>query len=366
MAPISTLYNQLTEEGKISFDKNQELIAKQLDLLTKEINEIKEEGFFKRIFSGKKEPIKGLYIYGDVGRGKSMLMDFFFDNIEFNSKRRVHFHSFMLEIHESIHKWRKERSDIEDDPIPFLADKIINESRLLCFDEFQVTDIADAMILGRLFKALFERRLIIVATSNRHPDDLYKDGLQRENFLPFIKMFKQKMNVSSLDSDTDYRMKHLKSLSTVYFTPLNKRADKFISESFQEMTANAEPQKHIIHIKGRELKVNKMHGDTAIFSFSELCEQPLGANDYIEIARRFSTILLSDIPQMSRENRNEAKRFVHLIDELYEHKVKLICTAATSPDKLYEKGDGAFEFERTISRLTEMQSEKYLKQEHLA
>ena len=254
----------------------------------------------------------------------------------------------------------------QKDPLKKIAKELCEESWLLCFDEFQVSDIADAMILGKLFEYLFEEGAVVIATSNRHPDDLYKHGLQRESFLPFIKMFKEKLEVVELGSSTDYRLRHIKQLSTTYFTPLGEKADKFIKESFTELTAGGRSEKITLRVQGREVEVKKSYGDVAQFSFSELCEQPLGAADYIEIAREFSTIIIFDIPKLSKEKRNEAKRFVTLIDQLYEHKVKLICSAEVKADKLYKKGDGSFEFERTSSRLIEMQSDEYLREAHVA
>jgi cell division protein ZapE len=222
------------------------------------------------------------------------------------------------------------------------------------------------MILGRLFTQLFEQGVVIVATSNRHPNDLYKDGLQREHFLPFIALLKDKVEVVALESPHDYRLKHLKSLETVYMPHLGHKADYFLAKSFSDLTNGATPQPVTLQVLGRNIHVQNAHGDVAMFTFHELCEEPKGPADYIEIAKEFSTILISDIPQLTPEKRNEAKRFVNLIDELYEHKVKLICTAAEPPQKLYVEGHGAFEFKRTVSRLLEMQSEVYLKQPHIA
>ncbi len=370
MAIISK-YRRLVESGKIRRDANQEEIAGKLGALSDALEQHKQQNhnIISRLFNKRETcDINGLYIYGGVGRGKSMLMDLFFESCPIIRKKRVHFHSFMLDVHKHIHMWRlrnKNKPNIQGDSVRHIAREIADEAWLLCFDEFQVSDIADAMILGRLFEHLFAAGVVVVATSNRHPDDLYKDGLQRQNFLPFIEMFKQRLDVVELTGDTDYRTQALKSLSTMYFTPLGGKADRFITETFAELTNNADLEPVTLTVQGRKLPVKRCHGDVAIFSFAELCEAELGAADYIEVSCEFGTILLADIPVMKREQRNEAKRFVTLIDELYEHKTKLICTAEASPERLYTKGDGSFEFERTISRLTEMQSEQYLKQEHV-
>lgn len=364
-------YQQLISDGIIVADAAQLRVARQLDALKTEIettgNQRGKVRLLSRLLGSKGVSQRGMYIWGDVGRGKSMLMDLFFTNINFKSKRRVHFHAFMLEIHSKLYEWRNAHKDDADarDPIPDLADDIVRESQLLCFDELQVTDITDAMILGRLFTSILERGGIVIATSNRPPEDLYKDGLQRERFLPFIDLINERLDIVELNSHHDYRLKHLKSLSTVYFTPLGKEANRFLKTTFEEMTQGGKPRKQVLEVSGRKLTVEKAHNDVAWMSFSELCDKPLGAADYQELAREFSTLLLSDIPKMSKDQRNEAKRFVTLIDELYEHRVKLICTAAAPAQELYPEGDGNFEFQRTASRLIEMQSEKYLAKEHV-
>lgn len=360
---VVSAYRELISGNKVFYDPKQEKIAVALDNLAEELK-ASAPSFFNKLRGRRKHNTQGLYIYGDVGRGKSMLMDLFFNTISISKKQRVHFHAFMLDIHERIHLWRQRKNIKDADPILQVAAQIARESKLLCFDEFQVNDIADAMILGRLFEALFNHGIVIVATSNRRPDDLYKHGLQRSQFVPFIEMFKNKLTVICLDSGTDYRMQHLKALSTIYFTPLGDAADNFLKTTFANFTNDATPEACVFHIQGRALLINKMHGSIAQFTFAELCEKPLGSADYIEIAREFSTVLLADIPAMTKEMRNEAKRFVNLIDQLYEHKVKLICTAAVPPDKLYPQGDESFEFKRTVSRLIEMQTERYLSEEH--
>ncbi len=367
---IKAVYAQWVRQKKIKPDPRQQRVVEKLDVLRAGLGqyarEKKHAGFLKKLV--KKTPMmasRGLYIYGGVGRGKSMLMDLFFEQVAVPKKRRVHFHAFMLEVHARLNKYKKEHPS-ETDPLEAIAQKIADETTLLCFDEFQVTDIADAMILSRLFSVLFEEGVVMVATSNRAPDDLYKDGLQRKRFEPFIALLKNSVGVVELDGDVDYRLEHLKSLSTVYFTPLGKKADAFVRATFSGLVQDAEPESGEIEVDGRRIPVRAMHGDVAIFSFEELCSRPLGAADYLEVARNFSTVILHDIPKLSSEKRNEAKRFVTLIDALYEQKTKLICTAAVQPTLLYPKGDGKFEFERTISRLMEMQSEQYLKLAHQA
>lgn len=364
---ILSSYQQLVDNGQINTDPAQENILQKLYKLQQDIEtHILHSGktLLRKAFSSKKPAPKGLYIHGDVGRGKSMLMDLFFEHTPNVKKRRVHFHAFMQEVHNTLHRWRKENKH-KSDPLVPLARKIADETQLLCFDEFQVSDIVDAMLLGRLFTHLFKNGVIVVATSNRIPDDLYKDGLQRSEFLPFIELLKKNVEVLKLDAEKDYRLSHFKSLSTVYYCPIDKKADDFLRQTFSNITNNATPRSRTIKIASRDLVVERTHGDVAWVSFAEICETALGAADYIELAREFSTIILSDIPKLTKEYRNEAKRFVTFIDELYEHKVKLICTAAAAPSELYKSGDGSFEFERTVSRLTEMQSDKYLQEEHI-
>ncbi len=366
-------YNSMVASKKLAHDQAQLEAVDKLYSLQQALEIYyleKNSSFFNKILSNKKsESIpKGMYIYGDVGRGKSMLMDIFFETSPVVKKRRVHFHAFMLEIHKSLHIWRNKNKDKagDADPLIPLAKDIAKKANLLCFDELQVTDIADAMILGRLFAELFENGVVIVATSNRHPDELYKDGLQRDRFVPFIDLIKSKVNICKLEAAQDYRLSHLKALSTFYYTPLDKKSNQFMKETFSSLTNNSEPQQRTLNISGRTLVLSKTYGDIAWVNFSELCEKALGAADYIEIAKEFSTVLISDIPQLSIDGRNEAKRFTTLIDELYEHKVKLICTAEATPENLYKAGDNSFEFERTASRLIEMQSEKYLKEAHIS
>ena len=346
--------------GELEADAAQAAVVEKLQGLSAALAQ--EKGG-RRLFR-KKETPRGLYLHGEVGRGKSLLMDLFFDAAPVSAKRRVHFHAFMLEVHARLKTWREKHPGKNDQLSP-IAEAIAEEAALLCFDEFQVSDIADAMILGRLFEKLFAAGVVVVATSNRPPDALYKNGLQRDRFLPFIVLLKKRMEIVPLAGKKDYRLASLRALQTVYFTPPGRKADRFLQESFARLTHDAKPESCALTLPGRNLTVPRMHGDVAWFTFSELCAQPLGAADYIEIAREFQTVLLADIPQMTKENRNEAKRFVTLVDVLYEHRAKLVCTAATPPAQLYPEGDGSFEFARTASRLMEMQSEEYLGLERL-
>ena len=304
--------------------------------------------------------MQGLYIFGSVGTGKSMLMDMFFAGAPVARKRRVHFNAFMLEVHQSLHRWRREASG---DPIPPLARAIAEEVRLLCFDEFQVKDIADAMLLGRLFEALFEEGLVVVATSNYAPDDLYKDGLQRENFLPFIALIKERLDILELDGGEDYRRRRIQGLD-VYHTPLGGQATAALDAAFARLTDSALPVPTVLALQGRRLELARTAKGVAYAGFDELCRAPLGPADFLAIARHFHTLILDGVPRLSADQRNEARRFIMLIDELYEHRCHLVIAADDLPDRLCPEGDGAFDFRRAASRLIEMQSPEYLAEEH--
>ena len=299
---------------------------------------------------------RGIYIYGGVGRGKSMLMDLFFETSAVPRRRRVHFHAYMQEVHDRLHRLR---TTVQGDPLAVVAREIATDAWLLCFDEFQVSDIADAMIIGRLFEALFAEGVVVVATSNRAPDELYKDGLQRERFLPFIAILKHEMDVLELDNGRDYRLARLAGRQ-VYYTPLDAAAAAALDELFSELTDGLAPESMTIDIKKRPLVIRKQAAGTAWFTFAELCGRPLGAGDYLAIADLFDTIIVSEVPFLGPEMRNEAKRFNTLIDALYEAKVHVVISAASPATELYPEGDGAFEFERTVSRLLEMQSLDYV------
>lgn len=365
---VLNAYHQLIAEGVIASDPAQEQIVEKLQELSTKLKDYNPSGpWFKRIFGSSKDDLNhmGLYIYGSVGRGKTMLMDLFFEHTPIEKKRRVHFHQFMLRVHEQLHDIRTNQSTEPGQATLIVARSIAKESTLLCFDEMQVTDIADAMILGRLFKALLESGVVVVATSNRPPDDLYKDGLQRDRFLPFIELFKKKLCQIHLDADKDYRREHFEQLDTTYFVGKPKGAKKFIKQIENQFVPTGELEPMKLHVQGREITINRTSNDIAFASFTELCEKPLGAADYIAIAEEFKTLVLENIPQLSPAKRNEAKRFVTLIDALYNHKVNLIATAEAKPEELYPAGDGSFEFERTVSRLIEMQSNEYIHAEHV-
>jgi len=298
-----------------------------------------------------------LYIWGGVGRGKSMLMDMFYDAIHHPKKRRVHFHAFMQEVHHSIRTLKGVGSD--DDSLTLTAANIAAETDILCFDEFQVHDIADAMILSRLFTALFDAGMIILFTSNRPPSDLYIGGLQRERFMPFIHLLDERTDVVEIMSDTDYRKTRMRALATRYFTPLGDEATRFINNTFNELSSDGKPHPQTVLVQGRKIHLDHTCREIVMVSFDEMCAQPLGSADYLELATVFHTFLMHDIPILTPEKRNEAKRFVTFIDVLYEHKARFICSAAATADKLYETGHGSFEFDRTVSRLLEMSSEGY-------
>ena len=299
---------------------------------------------------------RGLYIWGDVGRGKSLLMDLFFEDAPVKAKRRIHFNAFMVETHARIHA---ERQKGASDPIQPVAATVANEARLLCFDEFQVTDVADAMILGRLFEQLFARGVVIVATSNTAPDRLYEGGLNRQLFLPFIDLIKSKLEMFELDGATDYRRLLIHGLK-VYLTPLGPETDAAMDEDWFKLTGKRTCEPATLTVLGRVLPVPCAAKGVARFAFDDLCLQPLAAADYLAIAHEYHTVLIDRIPQMSEQLRDATRRFIVLIDTLYDEGVKLVCSAATPAEQLYTEGDAAQVFQRTISRLIEMQSRDYL------
>jgi len=304
-----------------------------------------------------------------VGRGKSMLMDLFFADAPTQKKRRVHFHEFMLEVQERLHRRREELSakgaPPEADTIVPIARQIAGETRLLCFDEFQVTNIADAMILARLFEVLFDEGLTVIATSNRKPDDLYRDGLQRERFVPFIELVKQQLDVMELGGDHDYRLDRLRNFD-VYLTPLGAWANAKLDEAFRALSGGADGEPRVLRTQGRDVEIPRAAPGVAMAHFLDWCARPMGAADFISIATNFHTVIVADIPRLGPDSRDKAVRFITMIDEFYERKVKFVCSAAAAPSGLYPDGDGAFEFQRTVSRLMEMQSPEYLALEHIA
>lgn len=366
--PISSAYRELLDSGKLLPDSAQEEAVEQLAAIQRDwMASAPQQGMLSRLFGRAQAATsgtQGLYVWGEVGRGKSMLMDLFYDTLPIQPKRRVHYHAFMIEVHKRLHQWRSDHDDSSHDPIPPLAAAIAKESPLLCLDEMQVTDIADAMILGRLFSTLLEQGVKVVFTSNRKPDDLYLHGLQRERFLPFIALIHQRLTVMKLDSAEDYRLRQLKAMQEVYIVAPPAAARTRMNTAFNQLTQEANAEPRVLEVQAREVHIPASHGDVARFGFDDLCAKPLGAADYEAIAQEFTTVFIDDIPELVPEKRNEAKRFVTLIDTLYEHKVKLVCSAAAAPDALYPKGDGSFEFARTASRLMEMQSESYLAASH--
>ena len=363
MARVEAHYRALVAAGELKADRDQANAVAILDRLEEALE--RRPGLLTRLL-GKAPAPRGVYMWGGVGRGKSMLMDLACAAIDVEPKRRVHFHEFMLEVHERL---RVERTKEAGDPIPALAEAIAAEARLLAFDEMVINNSADAMILSRLFTHLLEEGVTVIATSNRPPRDLYLGGLNRELFLPFIALVERQMDVVPLNGPVDYRLERLGGLPT-WYVPNGPEATKALSEAFFRLTdypvedRAKVPAEAIPVGGGRTLHVPKSLKGVAVFSFKRLCGEARGAADYLAVARRYHTVILVGIPVMGPENRNEAARFVTLIDELYEHKVKLLAAADAEPSALYPKGDGAFEFERTVSRLIEMQSADYLAAGH--
>lgn len=361
--PVRSAYDQLIAGQELKTDEAQARAVAALDQLA---TTFENRRFFARLFGSKNEGIAGVYLWGGVGRGKSMLMDLAFVHIDIEPKRRVHFHEFMLETHERL---RVARESEQRDPIEPVAEQIAAGAKLLCFDEMQVTNPADAMILSRLFSKLLEQGVKVVTTSNRPPRDLYKSGLNRELFIPFIELIEKRMLVVAVDGPTDYRLDRLTGVE-VWHVPNGPEATAALSRAFFKLTdypvedRARVPAEDIEIAKGRSLHVPKSLKGVAVFSFKRLCGEPRGAADYLAIARNYHTVIIVGIPVMGRDMRNEAARFVTLIDALYEHKVKLLAAADAEPAGLYPDGDGSFEFQRTVSRLEEMQSAEYLAQGH--
>ncbi len=359
--PLSR-YNRLLEQCEIRPDNAQKMLVMRLQNLFDELCAVDKKNSWERFFARPTpSTAKGIYLWGEVGRGKSMLMDLFFASLPFSQKLRQHFHEFMRDIHAQIHEIRQ--NSPQNDPLTLVAENLVKKYRVLCFDELQVHDIADAMILSRLFSALFAQKMVVVFTSNRPPEQLYLNGLQRELFLPFIKTLQDSLEIQELLAPKDYRLGREQALQQRWLTPLNAQTSLALQEIFVSLTSHVQIQSGDFFFAqsnepgARKIHISQFGGGVAWFSFAEICGQALGASDYLSIAQKFSTIIIAEIHVLSSEQRNEAKRFVTLIDVLYEQKTKTIVSAATPPELLYPQGDGNFEFARTVSRLLEMQSE---------
>ena len=378
-------YRARIAEGALASDPAQALIAERLQDLWRRLRDYDpkpeaaaQPGFLARIF-GTRRPVdeapegtpQGLYIVGEVGRGKSMLMDLFFACADVPRKQRLHFHQFMQQAHRRIHAWKQALGDDaaarpsqDADPIPPLADSIATDAALLCFDEFQVHDIADAMILGRLFEALFQRGVVVVATSNTEPDDLFKGKPGRDAFLPFIALIKKRVEVLRLDAARDYRRERIRGLPT-WHAPVDGRAERALDSAFRELTGEEHGDPARLAVLGRWVEVPQAARGVARFDFDDICGRPLGPADYLAIATQMHTLVIDGIPRLGPENFDKARRFITLVDALYEHRCKLVASAEAMPDLLYERGENAAMFERTASRLVEMQSQTYLALQHL-
>ncbi|GAA5539534.1 MULTISPECIES: cell division protein ZapE [Brucella/Ochrobactrum group] len=365
-------YDAMVASGDVEADPAQLQLTDRYDRLIEEIctkRLSRKSSALGWLFGKRKqaqEIVKGLYVHGEVGRGKTMLMDMFFQLLPVERKRRAHFNDFMADVHDRINAHRqalKRGETKQDDPIPPVADALSAQAWVLCFDEFTVTDIADAMILSRLFSALFARGVVLIATSNVAPDNLYRDGLNRQLFLPFVDILKKHVDVINLDSRTDYRLEKL-DLQPVYLAPLGGETAKRMDAAWAAQKDGMEERPDAIRIKGRDVEVPRAVPGAARFSFEELCSRPLGATDYLAIVGRYSTLFIDNVPMLDLSRRNEAKRFILLVDVLYDHHARVFITAEAQPEKLYvaKSGTEAFEFDRTASRLFEMQSAEYLSQ----
>jgi cell division protein ZapE len=349
---LTEIYTRLAGEGRLSADPVQEALLPEFERIRRALEAPPPKRGLRGLFARPPEAPRGLYLWGGVGRGKSMLMDLFHASVAIEEKRRVHFHAFMQEVQAGLNEARKRGVD---DAILPVADRIAGEIRLLSFDEMQITDIADAMIVGRLFQKLFEAGVVIVTTSNRPPDDLYKDGLNRPLFLPFIALLKERMVVRELAAERDYRQDRLAG-AQVYFHPADAGARDAVSDIWRDVSGGGGGGPLVLKVKGRDVEIPVFRNGAGRASFWDLCAKPLGPADYLAIAGALRLLILEGVPRLSSENYNEAKRFVTLVDALYEAKVRLVMTAADIPERLYIEGEGAFEFARTASRLREMQA----------
>jgi cell division protein ZapE len=368
LGPVLSRYDALVASGVIERDPAQVRLVRKLDALATAAatHQLARKSSPLGWLFGKRDATapNGLYIWGSVGRGKTMLMDIFFESLEVEKKRRAHFHAYMADVHERIHEWRQmlKRGEVTgDDPIRPVAASLAEEAWLLCFDEFAVIDIADAMILSRLFRALFEHGVVVVATSNVPPDDLYKEGLNRTLFLPFIELIKARMEVAQLAARTDFRLEKLGE-SPVYFTPADAAARRALDDIFARLTRRAAPKPVKLMVQGHPVEVPAQAMGVARLSYENLIQRPLGPSDYIALARAYHTVLVDGVPVIPPDRRDEARRFITMVDIFYERRVKLVMSADAEPDGLFraETGNEAFEFARTVSRLAEMRSRDYL------
>ncbi len=356
---LQARYRGIIQAGAIARDPAQALAVEKLQMLANRLSAYTpptKTDLFSFFTRKRGEVPRGLYLYGGVGRGKTMLMDLFFATAPFQKKRRAHFHEFMADMHERIAAARASQTG---EPLQTVADRLATEAGLLCFDELFVTNIADAMILGRLFAMLFDHGVVVVATSNAHPRELYKNGLNRPLFMPFINLIEEKMEVLELEAARDYRQEKLRG-SPLYFSPLGAAARASMDSLWLKLTGKRNGDAETLTVKGRALTVPRVAMGAARFQFADLCEQPLGAGDYLALARAYHTVFVDDAPVMTPERRNHARRFITFIDAMYDQKTGLAMSADAEPDALYPKGDGADHFERTASRLMEMRGEAYV------
>lgn len=360
-SPFSPKQRYEADLGRPGFIKDhaQEKAVAALDLLYHHLLQRPAASWWRQLFTQTPPPVKGVYLWGSVGRGKTYLMDCFYECLPFAEKRRLHFHHFMQRVHAQL-----KALPGQEDPLKIVARRFSEHARVLCFDEFFVSDIADAMLLGRLFNYLFADGVTLVATSNVAPDNLYKDGLQRERFLPAIKSIKQHTHVLNVDGGTDYRLRHLEK-TRLYYVPAGAEADAHLEAFFEHLAGGAQASTEALEVNGRDIPL-KQHADGVVwFRFTDICGGPRSPLDYIEIARSYHTVLVSGIPSLNADLEDEARRFVALVDEFYDRRVKLAVSAAVPLDHLYTGKHLSFEFQRTVSRLTEMQSRQYLSEPHL-